>query len=806
MTTGPGSEPSIPPLVMIAEAPPATRAPHDWRLPVLALATWGGALAGGAGGGTAARACWALVAVGLLAAAGLARGHRRGSGPRLRGAALLLLAATVLAGAACASTAARAHAVRTGALAVAADDRAVVDVVGTLTSDPRVIEGRFGTQVVVRVRVAQLLVRGERREVGGTVVVLGDPTWRRVALGTRVEVRGRLAASDDDTTAALLTGAAAPRVLAEPDVWWRAAGVVRHAIRRSVAHTPSEQAGLVPALVDGDDAGLPADLEQDFATTGLTHLTAVSGTNLTLVVGALLLVARWVGVRGRWRLLVGMAGIAAFVLLARTEPSVLRAAAMGVVGLFAFGPDGRRRGLRALGAGVVLLVLVDPPLARSAGFALSTLATAGIVLLGPPLADRMARWAPRPVAEAVAVPTAAQLACTPVVAALSGQVSLVAVGANLLVAPLVGPATVLGLLGGLVTLVVPIAGRLLGTLAGWCVAWLILVARRGADLPVPAIGWGTGALALTALVLLCAVVALVLPRLFGRPALALGLAVALTVVVLGGPGRVAGGLPGAGSWPPRGWVMAMCDVGQGDALVVAAGPGQGIVVDAGPDPEAIDRCLDRLDVRRVPLMVLSHFHADHVDGLDGVLRRRAVAALEVTAVMDPPRGVREVEREARQAGLAMTLAPYGVTRRIGEATVQVLHPDIPAPVPGAGDGSSANDASVVLLVEVGGVRLLLTGDVEPPSQADLARLVPDLDVDVLKLPHHGSSHQDVGWLVSLRAELVLVSVGAHNDYGHPSRRILQALQEAGSTVARTDTDGDLAVVVDGRRPRLVASR
>src|SRR3954447_26168689 len=217
------------------------------------------------------------------------------------------------------------------------------------------------------------------------------------------------------------------------------------------------------------------DVVRDFQTCGLTHLAAVSGTNLTLVVGFLLVVARWVGVRARGLVLVGVIGVVAFVVLARPEPSVLRAAAMGSVALLGLGSRRRDRGVRALGVAVVVLVLLDPWLAVSVGFVLSALATAGILLVAPPMRDALQAWLPRWAAEAIAVPFAAQLACTPVVAAISGQVSLVAVAANLLVAPAVGPATVLGLLGGVVVLVSPL-GTVLGSLAGWCAQWVVLVA------------------------------------------------------------------------------------------------------------------------------------------------------------------------------------------------------------------------------------------------------------------------------------------------------------------------------------------
>jgi competence protein ComEC len=461
---------------------------------------------------------------------------------------------------------------------------------------------------------------------------------------------------------------------------------------------------------------------------------------------------------------------------------------MGTVALFAMGADGRRRGARALGVALVVLLLVQPGLAVQPGFALSALATAGIVLLAPGWRDAMVRWLPRWVAEAVAVPAAAQLACTPVVAGLSGQVSLVAVAANLVVAPVVGPATVLGLGAGLIGLALPVAGRMLGTLAGWCVAWIIAVATRGAALPTAALDWGSGALALGVLSLLVVSIALVGPLLLRRPVTGVGCCVLLTLVVVVRPPT-----PG---WPPPGWVLVACDVGQGDALVLNAGPGSAVVVDAGPDPVAVDRCLDRLGVEEVPLLVLTHFHADHVDGLSGVFDDRTVGRVETTGLRDPPGGVRKVESAARSAGLVPTPTPYGETRQVGAVTLQALWPPPGAPTAGPGDGSTANEASVVLLAEVRGVRVLLTGDVEPEGQEALARSFPGLRVDVLKVPHHGSRYQDEPWLLSLGARVALVSVGADNDYGHPAAAALGPLSAAGTRVLRTDEQGDLAVVGD----------
>lgn len=667
-------------------------------------------------------------------------------------------------------------------LAALAEDRAVVDVRVRVTSDVRTVVGRHGELQVAQARVTRVEGRGGAWSLRAPVVLMADGEWPAPPLGTTIDTLARLAPDDDGGAAALVRPVGEPRVVARPDRWWDAAAAVRRSVRTAVEGRDQDARELVPALVVGDDGGLDPALADDFRTTGLTHLLAVSGTNLTLVVGALLVLGRWCGVRGRMLHVLAAAGIVGFVLTARAEPSVVRAAAMGTVALVGMGANGRSRGTRCLGVAVLGLLLVWPRLAVTAGFALSVLATAGILLLAPVWRDALARWAPRWVAEAVSVPLAAQVACTPVVAALSGQVSLVAVGANLLAAPAVAPATVLGLAGGLLGLVWGPLGAVVAAPAAWSAGWIITVARWGAAVPTAAVDWGTGPLALVLLTGLCLLSVPVAPRLLGRPGSTLACTGLLVVVMLVRPPT-----PG---WPPAGWVLAMCDVGQGDGLVLRAGPREAVVVDAGPDPAAMDACLDRLGVGAVPLLVLTHFHADHVDGTSGVLDGREVAAVEGAGLLDPVGGVHEVEEAT---GRAVVPAAHGETRTYGELVLQVVGPGPGGGGHDAGE-SAANNASVVVLAEVGGVRVLLTGDVEPSGQRALRRALPGLSVDVLKVPHHGSRHQDLAWLTSLGASVALVSVGEDNGYGHPAPDLLDALADAGARVWRTDLSGDVVVV------------
>ena len=770
-----------------APPPEPDPAAADLRTLLPAVAAWGGALVGlhAGAGAPPGRAALVLLLVALVLAAAVAivlATRPRGASGRARRLAAAVAVCCVLAGTA--AGAARAAAASGGPVPALAEDRAAVRVEVVVTADPVRREASAGRDPysVVRARAEIVTGRGTTSTVRTPVLLLaGDPAWLELLPGDRVRAEGRLAPTDrGGPEAALLRTSGPPERLGRggPYGW---AEPLRQGLRDSVRGLPPEPRGLVPALVVGDEQGMPESLREEMRATGLTHLTAVSGANVAIVLGAVLALARWCGVRSYALPALGAGAVLAFVVLARPQPSVVRAAAMGLVALAALSAGGRRRGTATLGTAVLLLVLADPWLARSAGFSLSVLATTGILVLAPVWRDAMC-WLPRPLAEALAIPLGAQVACTPVLVVLSGDLSLASVPANLLAAPAVAPATVLGAAAAVVAPLLPWAGQLLGWPAGLAAWWIVLVAQQGAGLPGATTGWPSGVIGALASFGVVALAAVGLPVLLRRRAVTLALVPVLCLLLARPP------LPG---WPPPGWVAVLCDVGQGDAVVLRVDERAAVVVDAGPDPLAVRRCLDRLGVTEVPALVLTHFHADHVEGIDGVLTGRRVGEVVVNPLDDPAEPARRVREVAARSGVPVRVATAGERSRAGPVAWEVLWPRRLI----HDDGSASNNASLVLLADVAGVSLLLTGDVEPAAQRAVLRAHPDLRADVLKVPHHGSAAQDPEFLRRPGARLALVGVGADNSYGHPAGATVDLLTAAGARVLRTDVDGTVAVVV-----------
>lgn len=848
----------------------ARRGASDLRLVPMALAAWAAAaLASAASGWVSAAGATAcvLAAVLLLLQAGHGRlqrtrhgrrrhGRQQGAGGpeggmrRMRPHVRLTAAASLLCAAAAASASALHSAdLRRGPLPRLAEQHATVTVDLTVTEDPRRIRPRVdGARqtpgaLLFRAEATHVTAHGSpgsgrgeppgRQAVRTPVLVVvqqrdGPPPgqWRRLLPSTGLRAEARLSAPlrtgyGQDVAAVLtLREGGRPKVIRGPTALQRGAGSLRAGLREATGVLDGDARGLLPGLVVGDTSRLRPDLEEAFRATDMTHLLAVSGANLTIVLAVLIgppgtahlaerrgLAAR-LGVPLRGTAALGALVTLAFVVVCRPEPSVVRAAACGLIVLLALVTGRRRSLLPALAAAVLLLVLYDPSLAVDFGFLLSVLATGALLTVAPRWSAALRRRGVNGrLAEALAAAASAQLACAPVVVVLDSHVSLVAVPCNLLAEFAVAPATVLGFAAlAAAPFAMPLA-EALAWLAGWPADGIAALARAGAALPGAEIGWpggwtGAGLLAAVTVAVLLLYRHTRLAELPARPWLCAAAASALLLAVVRPVPLVR---PFTG-WPPPGWRLVMCDVGQGDALVLATGRERSaVVVDAGPDPSAVDRCLDALGVSVVPLLVLTHFHADHVAGLPGVLEGRSVGAIQTTSLEQPRSQAGFVRRTARRAGVRVIGSSAGERRSVGELSWQALWPQpsrLTQP-PGAVDGGSsastagaegANDASITLLFRTGGMSLLLPGDLEPNAQSGLLNAYPALPpVDVLKVAHHGSAYQDARLLDRLRPRIALISCGADNPYGHPAPRTLAALRSAGALVRRTDRNGALAV-------------
>jgi len=360
----------------------------------------------------------------------------------------------------------------------------------TLVRDPQSRTTQHGRRFVLADATVTAV---EDRAAHSPVLVLShDPRWLDLLPGQQVRVRARLQPPRTGDDIAAVAIAATPEPLGRPPWWQRVAGLIRARLRDACHGLPSDERGLVPGLVDGDTSRMPASLTDAFRVAGLTHLNAVSGENCAIVLGAAGALLRRTPVPRRGRIVVLAATLAAFVLVARPSPSVLRAATMGSIALVGMSLGRRAQPLPLLSAAVLLLVLIDPFLGRAPGFALSVLATGGIVGLAPGWTRRLSRRMPAPVAAAIAVPAAAQVVCTPVLVLLFGQVTPWAVVANLLAAPAVAPATLAGIGTALIAVVVPqvaAVGALAAAVPAW---WLSFVARAVAALPGSHTHWPTG--------------------------------------------------------------------------------------------------------------------------------------------------------------------------------------------------------------------------------------------------------------------------------------------------------------------------
>lgn len=600
---------------------------------------------------------------------------------------------------------------------------------------------------------------------GVPVLVFADGELPDLPLGARFKVAGATEPGGDRIRA--LVFADELELLEDPPAILAAGGAARAALLEATSGLPGGGGQLLPGLAVGDTSRVSASLDRAMTVSSLTHLTAVSGANCAIVVGLVMLAARRLPLMAR--VVLAVIALAGFVVLVTPQPSVVRAAVMALIVLVALARGRPARGVPVLCAATIGLLVLDPWFAHEYGFALSVLATGGLLVLAPPIAARLQRWLPTWLALAIAIPVAAQAACQPVLILLDPSLPTYGVLANLLAEPAAPIATVLGLVVCGLAVVAPQIAAVVAPLAWLPAAWIAGVAEFCAGLPLPSLPWPAAPLGVLLLLGIGALFAFA-PRVA---------ALALVLAIAAGLGVRVGVLIDR----PADWQFAMCDVGQGDATL-ARSDGLVMLVDTGPDPAALADCLGELGIGRIDLLVLTHYDLDHVGGTEAVIGKVDHVVVGPSSGPDDDRVVAELV----MGGATVSDARPGESAVFGQWRSRVLWPD--------GGVEPGNAASVTIALEpltASAISAILLGDLGEEPQDAMARLSRPLPVEVVKVAHHGSGDQSAALYDQLDAAVGLIGVGADNDYGHPTDRLLGILAGAGTTALRTDTQGMLLV-------------
>ena len=567
---------------------------------------------------------------------------------------------------------------------------------------------------------------------------------------------------------------------------------MRESFLSNLTGVSSDSAALVAGLTIGDDSQLSQDALDNLKVVSLTHLSAVSGTNCAIVLAGAALLLNLLPIRRFIRLGSSFGVIFAYLGLVGPEPSVLRASVMVAVVLMGFLFGRRVPALEALSLAVVVLLIYQPSLSMDFGFALSALATWGLLVLAPKLVEVLEKRMPFWLAVVVSVSLSAQVACLPVLLILQPSIPVYSIAANVMAEPIVAPITVIGLLACLVSPLLPIVASGLCFVASFPAAVILFVAQKFAEAPSASISWIDGAFGILVSIVLVGSIWLYLSS--SKKCLKHSAGAMVAVILISFFAQSSSLAMKAGTFYSGQYSIVNCDVGQGDALVIRS-QGKVAVVDVGREDPAIDSCLSGLGISKIDLLVLTHYDLDHVGGILGAVAGREVVTALVTPFVNERPGANSTQEILESMGVPMIKVEKGMSGQLGEYRWTVL-----APSRDAREAEDSNDASTSMYWESNEVALFTLADSGERAQFRMgsehrsllesgfgSRLV------IVKVAHHGSGDQAPEFYEAIAADIALISVGEDNSYGHPTRRTLDLLSSTGTKVLRTDEMGAIGI-------------
>jgi competence protein ComEC len=674
-----------------------------------------------------------------------------------------------------------------------------VTLIGTLREDPAT--SPFGWHAVVD--VTQVGWTDSAAAVRETTWVEGNDDMPLAVRGDQVFVRGSLERPDDPGFAESLAhrgigvsvrASETQRLGGSPSPLIRLTQVVRAFVGDTIERIfPAREAGLLLGLVLGDASKLDPVTTRDFETTGLGHLLVVSGENVAMVLAPVMALAAALRLGAVARFALGIGTVALFVVLTGAEPSVLRAGTMAFLALSGLVLGKPRATGSILAAAVLILLVLDPWLVHAIGFQLSVTATAGMVVLATPFAERLGRIVPKPAAMAAGTTLAAQLGVSPLLLFHFHELPGVTIVANVAAFPAVSPALLLGIAASAVGLVSIPLGHAVAVLAQLPMRYLEIVASTLAKAPIAWIttNGGPGVLIVGIAIFVAIAIWIHSGRRLPRGAVVGSVALAPLVVW-----HLA-----LGSGPPAALTVRVLDIGQGDSMLITSPGGANVLIDAGPDEAVAAQLLVSYGVKRLDAVIESHPHADHIAGLPQVLARFAVGVFLEPGCPDDTELEQAVHEEVTAQGIPVRTPAAGDRVTVGDLSFEILSPDRCW----TGSHSDPNNDSIVALLRYGDDSMLFTGDAEREAQQLLLDGGLLSDVDVLKMPHHGGDTSLPALFPAVTPEVIPISVGQPNPYGHPNPVALEEAAATGAAIWRTDEHGTVTITWDDAGDPIVSS-
>ena len=649
---------------------------------------------------------------------------------------------------------------------------------------------RFGTldmypKYYFKLRIDDLIQGQNKFENISEVIKVNTSIIKNLDYGAKIKLEGII----EKTEFGLIDYEITPDsiiYLKKPSLFNRTINQVRNNFINENKKIDSAGAELLPGLILGDTRFQSKSLKEDMKNSGLTHLTAVSGGNIAILIIALSFLFRKLKIKLNYQIFILIGFLVFFAFLVRTEPSVIRASFMSAIVLISLLYGTFRQGLNALFLTICISLLLDPYLSISWGFSLSVFATFGLLVFTEPIHRYLSKslpWLNQSLIVVIAVALSAQFSTLGLVASLSGMISIWSVLANVLVAAVVPVVTILGYLGLILSNLSHPLSLIFNFPSAIFSSWIVEVAQYFSHKQQSVIQVPIGVFTFILVNVLLLVSIIIIKKIQLKYILLILITTICFVNFLKS-------FVFNTNWPIANWQFVMCDVGQGDGLVIKDSKENVVVVDVGPSGNYMNNCLKKLGVKKIDVLLLTHFHLDHVSGLRDVLQSHEIKTIWTSWIREPYEESVLVDQLIKPLQAKYILSGQKMT--IGEIKLTCLWPTTRK----MEIESVANNSSLVVLAEIDNGSILLTGDIEPPAQEGIRNSWKKLNADVIKIPHHGSKFQDLNFPEWSGARLALISVGENNTYGHPSKDAIELYEKTGMKVISSSENGAVSIYIN----------